>query len=1110
MDCNLCLPSAWSGPDCPQCSLHHNFHYLEGDSGGVQPVSFFCVVDSPSHPAVSGRIAAHAPWTIGIELTIKKIIEEYKQKLDKTFANLHTRYTYAIRCAKDKPVRDDILSCTSLFHKELLDYASPDIPIFVLAMGAAPLVSLGFKVKKISDFQSRFFRTKLQEKEVVVFSTFSRRDLSANPGRLDVFKDHVYKFLSAVRDAKDGKNVKVECAVDTIMSKYIFPKTVNELRKLADEIVTYAPEGTDIKRCPLAIDTETNTLLPYRDRLKILTFTVAWGPEKAASVPVEHFESYFKFEEVSSFIHRVLTCAKPKVFQNAKFDLQVLRRKGFEVTNFAWDTMLGEHLLEEDKKGYYGLKDIVRKRLPEYSNYEDALHDWLVKNPEESPKEAKKKHAEKRLAEDNGYERVPLSILNPYGAMDVDVTRQIAILQIAAINEEDTEIYQKYRSNATSPYLRNNVMFSYRKDHALSPKPIMGEQLVDASKVLAEMELTGVPVDREYVEKLYKDLNKSIMDSQIAISKMVPPSLFEKFNPKSTHHLRTVLFNTGFRQPTTGEVICYKGKIKPSLTPTGAESVDAAFLKRLVTEQACPLAKEVLIYRAMNKAVDPFVSNIRALSREDGRMHTTYNIPGTSTGRLCVAEDTVIPVHLGSVVISRINLKATPELFVTTHLNRFRRIKNVFYKGEEEMYRVTREDGEYIDVTKGHRFFTPEGVEHLRDLNVGSLVTTGRLTEYSRVHTISSIGVKGVWDIEVEEDHSYVAQGFVNHNSSSGENLQNIPAFIGKHNIKKIFVPADRANNVFVNVDAKAAEVRIYAAYSNDANLIKALKEGLDPHSFFSSMVYSPATITTGIPASDHQHVLELIGIDGTHAWSYDDFQSAGRLIGSDEKPGADPVFGKRLKILRNNIKRVVFGILYGASKGKISSIVGIPNDQAQAIIDALFKMFPSIPVYIARTKEHLEQFHVVETFFGRRRRFDMKNLTSKLKAEVERKAINFKIQSTSSDIVIRVLNSVAPIIKNDLHGQVLITVHDSIGMELPKKYVSQIPELFDTYGVKKIATECPWLPVPFKWEVEVGPSYGELQSIEEYLGSVPHKGHDELEFVEGEIKQQLAAAAEG
>jgi intein/homing endonuclease len=43
---------------------------------------------------------------------------------------------------------------------------------------------------------------------------------------------------------------------------------------------------------------------------------------------------------------------------------------------------------------------------------------------------------------------------------------------------------------------------------------------------------------------------------------------------------------------------------------------------------------------------------------------------------------------------------------------------------------------------------------------------------FSEVESIQLVGEEEVWDIEVEEDHSYVAHGMVHHNSCRGPNVQ--------------------------------------------------------------------------------------------------------------------------------------------------------------------------------------------------------------------------------------------------------------------------------------------------------------------------------------------------
>ena len=336
--------------------------------------------------------------------------------------------------------------------------------------------------------------------------------------------------------------------------------------------------------------------------------------------------------------------------------------------------------------------------------------------------------------------------------------------------------------------------------------------------------------------------------------------------------------------------------------------------------------------------------------------------------------------------------------------------------------------------------------------------------------------------------------------------MQNIPYYIGQHNIKKCFIPTDPETQVMINADAKAAEVRVYAAYSKDPNLIEALCAGLDPHSYFASIVYDPKNILADIPKEHHKETLLTVGIDEDHAWSYDEFQARDTIVETD------PDFGKRLDKLRKNITRVVFGILYGASEFKISSIVGISDEQAKVIINTLFKMFPTIKSYIAITKQQVNYLHVVETFFGRRRRFELpRTIPFAQKSRAERQAVNFKIQSTSSDIVLGVLNSLKNPIE-DMGGKMLITVHDSVVFELPKKYAAQVPDLIDDYGKTRVKELYPWLPVPFVWDVEAGPSYGEMASIDKYLRETDTVQESMVprpeDYIEMAIKQELSDPA--
>lgn len=990
LDCNLCQSRAWRGPSCAICELYKVEHYTEGVGYGPKSADFFCIAESPFTPGPSGSLTMHEGWSLDIERLTRKAFTTQKESVRK-FMRLGGRFTYAIRCSRDRPKKKWIDNCAPLLHSEITEHfiALGQRPIPIFAMGRSVLQSFGVKVQKYRDIQGKFVEAKTQTgHRVVIYASLSKRELAVKSGLFEVLKQHIETFLTAVHASKvHGTPIQTVTPIAELVEKYIFPTTLEEVSDLVDKIIAYAAPERDPENHPISIDTETNTKFPHRPKLKLLSVVCGWDLGLATSIPVEHPESPWTLDAVRPHLRRLLLCGKPKIFHNAKFDLNVLRRKGFEVRRTAWDTMLGEHLINEDKRGFYSLKSIVRPSLPKYAGYEDHLHDRLnqyeadtqlaeaQKNQTQTTPISQLKGAEKKLATDDGFIHVPLQELNTYGAIDADVTWQLAGIQHSRIVKENKRIQQRRtRLAASGPYFKN---LAHPGRNVPNPtKTLMYERAIPYTKALAKMELTGIRVDHDYIEDLIIEMDRSLTKSEVELNTMIPNAFHTAigdFNPNSTAHLRALLFGMGYYDPDTGKSINYHGVVNPPRTPTGLESTDARFLRTLVTHYECKFSRLILKYRATHKARHTFVANIRTLSMEDGRMHTSFHINGTATGRL----------------------------------------------------------------------------------------------------------------------------------SSSDENMQNIPPRIGDHNIKKIFIPTDPETEVIVNADAKAAEVRVYAAYSGDPNLIQALNDGMDPHSFFASKVYQPEAILDGISKTERKAVLRMVGIDENHEWSYEDFQNRDILVDSE------PAYGKQLGKLRKIIKRVVFGTLYGAHPKKISDIVGIPKEQAAGIIRSLFKMFPTIDTYITRTKEQVQHLGVVETFIGRRRRFNLDGMTRYMAGKAERQAVNFKIQSTSSEIVLGVLCSMMDPLEYDFGGRMLITVHDSVVFDLPKKYVSQMPEFLEKYGVKQVAEQYPWLPVPFKWDVEVGPSYGELMSVDRYLNQQGiQTSVDDEDFIEQEIRQDLQEMA--
>ncbi len=118
-----------------------------------------------------------------------------------------------------------------------------------------------------------------------------------------------------------------------------------------------------------------------------------------------------------------------------------------------------------------------------------------------------------------------------------------------------------------------------------------------------------------------------------------------------------------------------------------------------------------------------------------------------------------------------------------------RKIEAVYYNGFKEVHELVTHNGNRIRTTSTHRFHTQEGWQCLGDLRPGKKVATIKSGMASALHShadgetyVLETGIKITWDsivelipvghahtydLTVEEDHNYLANGFVVHNSHS-------------------------------------------------------------------------------------------------------------------------------------------------------------------------------------------------------------------------------------------------------------------------------------------------------------------------------------------------------
>ena len=183
----------------------------------------------------------------------------------------------------------------------------------------------------------------------------------------------------------------------------------------------------------------------------------------------------------------------------------------------------------------------------------------------------------------------------------------------------------------------------------------------------------------------------------------------------------------------------------------------------------------------------------------------------------------------------------------------------------------------------------------------------------------------------------------------------------------------------------------------------------------------------------------------------------------------AQELFGEVNRDTRGRAKTINFSILYGISRWGLGNRLGIPADEAQAMIDRYFERFPGINRYIAETLEGVRDCGFTSTLFGRKVHFT--NIKSKNQAErqgAERAAINAPIQGTAADIIKRAMVRIGPALKqaglNDV--RMLLQVHDELVFELPERDVNAATPIIR--AVMANAAE-PLVPLSVPLDVEIG-----------------------------------------
>ena len=162
------------------------------------------------------------------------------------------------------------------------------------------------------------------------------------------------------------------------------------------------------------------------------------------------------------------------------------------------------------------------------------------------------------------------------------------------------------------------------------------------TRVLADMEITGIRVDRDYLKKVEIDLKNQMDEVQKDIYELAGL----EFNIMSPSQLAKVLFED--------LAIPYPKKTKDKKYSTNKEILDKI---RIIH----PVVDKVLEYRTLYKIYANYAIGLQSEIREDGRIHTIFNQTLTRTGRLSSIEPNLQNIPARSKFSSLIRKAFIPD-----------------------------------------------------------------------------------------------------------------------------------------------------------------------------------------------------------------------------------------------------------------------------------------------------------------------------------------------------------------------------------------------------------------------------------------------------------------
>lgn len=385
-----------------------------------------------------------------------------------------------------------------------------------------------------------------------------------------------------------------------------------------------------------SVDFETNAEGIYKNTFKPTILSVSFQVGSGCSIPLQHFDESVKeipwLKWLQYFGRRVVENPNiVKVAQNFKFDNQIFVKYGIYVRGTVIDTMLAKYLLNEEKP--HGLKPMVAKYLPEFADYEK--YDKFETIP---------------------WDKKPLEPLARYGCMDTDFTLRLALfLEKKLIDKGFYNLYRnlimpasKVLQDAETNGLPIDLSFNdFLQDKYSKLIQETNDKLRSVRQIKRYQKYSLEQRKQVYIDKLTQEIEelsgdpkkaKSIKNREDKISRILAgeyktndeKKLIEPVNFNSTKQMVDLLYlsSKGFKFP----IVEYTKDKKNKLTNNPSTSEDT--LIKISDQDKTGFIKSLLDLRGLDKMNSTYIVGLRELVQSDNKVHPTFLISGTTSGRL--------------------------------------------------------------------------------------------------------------------------------------------------------------------------------------------------------------------------------------------------------------------------------------------------------------------------------------------------------------------------------------------------------------------------------------------------------------------------------------------